>query len=68
MLDFKLKIEKQHSHLIFMWTILIHIDSAFKYTQQGHKFSISHSYSYNTRLWMCLKNLKLVVCLTRISS
>ena len=31
-LDFKLKIQKQHSHLRFMLTILIHIDSAFKYT------------------------------------
>ena len=31
-LDFKLKSQKQHSHLRFMLTILIHIDSAFKFT------------------------------------
>ena len=28
--DFDLKIQKQRSHLKFMWTILIHIDSDFK--------------------------------------
>ena len=31
-LAFELKIQKQHSHLKFMSAILIHIDSAFKYT------------------------------------
>ena len=31
--DYELKIQKQHSHLRFMRTILVHIDSDFKYTQ-----------------------------------
>ena len=31
--DYELKIQKQYLHLGFMWTILIHIESAFKYTQ-----------------------------------
>ena len=30
---FKLKIQKPHSHLRFMWTILIQVNIAFKYTQ-----------------------------------
>ena len=30
--DFDLKIQKQHSYLKFMLNILIHIDSAGKYT------------------------------------
>ena len=43
--DYELKIQKQRLRLRFMWTILIHIYSAFKYTQdhkQDHKFRISH--------------------------
>ena len=32
-LDIELKVQKQHSHLKFMWTILINIESDFKYTQ-----------------------------------
>lgn len=39
--DFELKIQKEHSHLKFMLTILIHLDSAFKYTPQSQKISIS---------------------------
>ena len=31
--DYELKIQKQYLHLRFMWTILIHIESAFKCTQ-----------------------------------
>ena len=31
--DYELKIQKQHSNLRFMWTILYRINSAFKYTQ-----------------------------------
>ena len=30
--DFELKIQKQNFDFIFFWTILIHIDSGFKYT------------------------------------
>ena len=30
--DYELKIQKQHSQLRFMLTILIHIDSDFKFT------------------------------------
>ena len=36
--DFELKIQKQSLHFAFFLTIFIHIDSAFKYNQQGHKF------------------------------
>ena len=32
-LDYELKIQKQDSHLRFMWAILVHITSAFKDTQ-----------------------------------
>ena len=49
--DFQLKIQKEHSHLKFTLTILIHLDSAFKYTPQSQKISISDSYSINTYLW-----------------
>ena len=31
--DYELKIQKENLHLRFMWTILIYIESAFKYTQ-----------------------------------
>ena len=34
-LDFDLKIQKQHSHLKFMLTILIHIGSAFKVVKKS---------------------------------
>ena len=44
MLNFKLKIKERHWHLRFMLTILIHTDSAFEYTPQSKKISISHSY------------------------
>ena len=30
--DYELNIQKQHSHLKFLRTILIHMDSAYKYT------------------------------------
>ena len=30
-LDFELKIQKQHSHLRFMLTTLLHIDGVFKH-------------------------------------
>ena len=50
MLDFELEIQKQHPYLIFMGTILIPIDNAFKCTLLGLKFSMSHFYSYNTHL------------------
>ena len=49
--DFELKIQKEHSHLKFALTILIHLDSAFIYTPQSQKISISDSYSINTCLW-----------------
>ena len=52
--DFELTIQKQHFHLRFMWTMLIHIESDFKYTQKRDKFSISQSYSFNTYIWRCL--------------
>ena len=44
MLNSNLKSLQHDSDFAFTETILIHIDSAFKYTQQGHKLTISHSY------------------------
>ena len=42
--NFELKSLQHDSDFAFTETILIHIDSAFKYTQQGHELTISHSY------------------------
>ena len=46
------EIQKQHSHLKFLQTILSHMDSAFKYK----KISISHSYYLLTHVWSCMEN------------
>ena len=49
--DYELKIQKQHLHLTLMRIILIYMESAYmEYTQQSHKFNISHSYSLLTHL------------------
>ena len=40
--DYELKTQKQHSHLGFMWTILV------------QKISIFRFYLLNARLWKCL--------------
>ena len=47
---FRAKNPKATLALRFMSTILINIDSVFKYTSQSKKTSISHSYSLNTAL------------------
>ena len=55
--DYELKIQKQHLHLTLMRIILIYMESAYmEYTQQSHKFNISHSYSLLTHLWRCMEN------------